>query len=848
MFHRQQEQISTKSSKDSPKGTQYTTKSANEAHSVVQRAKADPSSLNADEVNTLQGTIGNRAAHRLLAGQSATQVQAKLTIGEPRDKYEQEADAVAARVVEQIHAPVTAQSSQGQSVQREAEEETEEVRAKPEISALQRMDEPNEEEIQGKYIQKAGEAKAGGEASTDLDSAINSARGGGQPLDAGLQESMGQAMGADFSGVRVHTDTQADELNQSIQAKAFTTGQDVFFRQGAYEPGSRGGQELIAHELTHVVQQKGNGVQSASMEVIQAGFLDWVPTWFGGNWGKKRMLGGQQAAPPLPKAGTSQLQAQMPEEELAARNLASFEVVNLIDHASTGTGHQAAMFALINNLASLKYQGQVHLTYYRWKTRFWCGKFQVNLSDATLAFEKHTQPWEVTYKNLKITCHPIGDYPDKYTKLKGDFNDRVNNQKTEAIFWQKIWWDNAEGCELGELKNPSQWSSKKFLKGDGKFEELRKEISKFQEEWSLGEMSGSFGNALTDPPVVNQPINSDQPKTLTMYAALDNPELNKDLVDVIRRMTGEAQPFTIILQPFLWANQQHANPQVLQGEKMKTDIQKTISARGQVPVYPQQITNPDNIDNFVELKDPKATNKEVVKSILNKAKSNTINLISAYYTQASASDVPYEKLIKVLVAAMQHKDIANNKPTVIALLGNEAITAHTEAFNALDQTQKAKVSLGDNPAIYNDLHALQEKIVLEHIGRTMAMSLFERLSLFFVTEGANTWQETLTVGTPSLSARPSGETQPWTQEMGIPTAANMVKEASMALVNLAKLDNINNLQAQPDIEKLVNFIKAVRDDKNSDVNKYFQKWSQALSNPAGNQVVAALSSLSLKSK
>ena len=68
---------------------------------------------------------------------------------------------------------------------------------------------------------------------------------------------MGQAMGADFGGVRVHTDVRSDQLNQSIQAKAFTTGRDVFFRQGEYKPGSREGLELIAHELTHVVQQRG---------------------------------------------------------------------------------------------------------------------------------------------------------------------------------------------------------------------------------------------------------------------------------------------------------------------------------------------------------------------------------------------------------------------------------------------------------------------------------------------------------------------------------------------------------------------------------------------------------------
>ncbi|WP_199322341.1 MULTISPECIES: eCIS core domain-containing protein [Calothrix] len=185
-------------------------------------------------------------------------IQAKLTIGEPGDKYEQEADRVASQVVEQINAPAPVQSNQGQSVQRQ-EEKKEELQAKPDITSLQRQEE-KPEELQAKFTIQRREDIAGGEASPDLTSAINSARGGGQPLDASLQKSMGQAMGADFSGVRVHTDTQSDQLNRSIQAKAFTTGQDVFFRQGAYEPGSRGGQELIAHELTHVVQQNGGAV------------------------------------------------------------------------------------------------------------------------------------------------------------------------------------------------------------------------------------------------------------------------------------------------------------------------------------------------------------------------------------------------------------------------------------------------------------------------------------------------------------------------------------------------------------------------------------------------------------
>ncbi|MEM8640063.1 MAG: DUF4157 domain-containing protein [Cyanobacteria bacterium P01_G01_bin.54] len=78
---------------------------------------------------------------------------------------------------------------------------------------------------------------------------------GGRPLDGGFRERVEPLMGQDFSGVRVHTDGRADALSRSIQAKAFTTGSDVFFKKGEYAPGSRGGQELLAHELTHVGQQ-----------------------------------------------------------------------------------------------------------------------------------------------------------------------------------------------------------------------------------------------------------------------------------------------------------------------------------------------------------------------------------------------------------------------------------------------------------------------------------------------------------------------------------------------------------------------------------------------------------------
>ncbi|MEL7039538.1 MAG: DUF4157 domain-containing protein, partial [Cyanobacteria bacterium J06592_8] len=173
-------------------------------------------------------------------------IQAQLTIGAPGDKYEQEADQVAHNVVEQINAPAPNSTQSDASVQREMVAEDDQMQMKP--------------------IVQRQELDGGVEAPTEIESSINQAKGSGQSLDADLEQSMGKAMGADFSGVKVHTDNQADTLNQSLQAKAFTTGQHVFFKKGEYQPSNKGGQELIAHELTHVVQQ--NSIQRATIQRI----------------------------------------------------------------------------------------------------------------------------------------------------------------------------------------------------------------------------------------------------------------------------------------------------------------------------------------------------------------------------------------------------------------------------------------------------------------------------------------------------------------------------------------------------------------------------------------------------
>ncbi|WP_175551200.1 DUF4157 domain-containing protein [Spirulina major] len=95
----------------------------------------------------------------------------------------------------------------------------------------------------------------GGAIAPQLETNIKQQQGKGDPIAEDIREPLEQAFGVDFSRVRIHTDGQSDQLNRSISALAFTTGKDIFFKQGAYQPRSPKGQALLAHELTHVVQQ-----------------------------------------------------------------------------------------------------------------------------------------------------------------------------------------------------------------------------------------------------------------------------------------------------------------------------------------------------------------------------------------------------------------------------------------------------------------------------------------------------------------------------------------------------------------------------------------------------------------
>ena len=102
--------------------------------------------------------------------------------------------------------------------------------------------------------------REGGALSPALSGRIGAKRGGGQPLEATVRRGMEGVFGVSFGHVRIHADAEADALNQGVAAIAFTVGSDVFFRAGAYQPHSAAGQHLLAHELTHVVQQRAGSL------------------------------------------------------------------------------------------------------------------------------------------------------------------------------------------------------------------------------------------------------------------------------------------------------------------------------------------------------------------------------------------------------------------------------------------------------------------------------------------------------------------------------------------------------------------------------------------------------------
>ncbi len=120
-------------------------------------------------------------------------------------------------------------------------------------------------------VQRAAHAGAGESvAAHDISSKIENTNGSGMSLPAEVHQDLGEKIGADFSNVKIHAGSEAAQLSNQLGARAFTTGNNIYFNSGEYNPGTPSGKRLLAHELTHVVQQgaAGTSVQRKTDETL----------------------------------------------------------------------------------------------------------------------------------------------------------------------------------------------------------------------------------------------------------------------------------------------------------------------------------------------------------------------------------------------------------------------------------------------------------------------------------------------------------------------------------------------------------------------------------------------------
>lgn len=227
-------------------------------------------------------------------------IQAKLTIGQPNDRYEKEADSVADKVVQRMslsensgaaeavrtgsQTPVITPYVQTKCEQCEREkklqkQEDEHVQESPDMQRKPIFDstaELNEEKNIQRTCTACGEKEkiqrqsetTGTEPESNVEKNLEASKGGGSPLPPATRAKMENAIGADFSNVRVHTDSSAVKMNKDLGAHAFAHGSDIYFNSGKYDPDTKEGNHLLAHELTHTVQQGGSAVKQKKQDEV----------------------------------------------------------------------------------------------------------------------------------------------------------------------------------------------------------------------------------------------------------------------------------------------------------------------------------------------------------------------------------------------------------------------------------------------------------------------------------------------------------------------------------------------------------------------------------------------------
>jgi hypothetical protein len=179
-------------------------------------------------------------------------VQTKAKDGGGNDEHEREADAAADKVLRR--------KREEEKKRHKHAEEKKHLHHKEEDKHLHHKEEDK--------LQRKKSAGAGAAPSSKVAGGQQATGEGGSKLPGGVLHEMSGALGYDFSTVKIHTDRDAQEMSEQLGAQAFTHGADIYFNSGKYDPQSQEGKWLLAHELTHVVQQRGSG-EGGAEQVVQ---------------------------------------------------------------------------------------------------------------------------------------------------------------------------------------------------------------------------------------------------------------------------------------------------------------------------------------------------------------------------------------------------------------------------------------------------------------------------------------------------------------------------------------------------------------------------------------------------
>ncbi|MCI3939201.1 DUF4157 domain-containing protein [Chryseobacterium aahli] len=174
-------------------------------------------------------------------------IQKKLSVGSANDAYELEADRVADKVMK-MPEPASPITHSGALIQRKCAhcEQEEKLQMKPLAETISPL-------IQRSSPENGGESHA----PNHVENQINSSKGSGSSMDSGTKNFMENRFGTDFSNVKIHIGSEAVQMSRELNAQAFAVGNDIYFNEGKYSPNSNSGKHLLAHELTHTVQQNG---------------------------------------------------------------------------------------------------------------------------------------------------------------------------------------------------------------------------------------------------------------------------------------------------------------------------------------------------------------------------------------------------------------------------------------------------------------------------------------------------------------------------------------------------------------------------------------------------------------